>query len=183
MITKSSFVAFAVLLSLPTTGLGQTAEEYAIKATYIARFAEFIEWPEEAVEDDTSRAFVLSVIGDAPFRDILERTYAALKIKNKSVEIRYISSVEESEGSQILFVSRSEKKNLEQIFAFTRDKPILTVSDTKAFARQGVIINFYLEGKKVRFEINPSAVEDTGLWVSSLLLNYARIVDPQKAKQ
>lgn len=172
-----------MLLILPTAVLGQTADEYAIKATYMARFAEFIEWPEEADKDRLARAFVLSVIGDAPFRDILERTYAALKIRNKNVEIRYVSSIEESEGSQILFVSRSEKAKLKQILAFTRGKPILTVSDTKTFSGKGVIINFYTEGKKVRFEINRSAAEETGLRISSLLLSYARIVDPQRARQ
>ncbi len=180
--TKSILVAFAILLGLPTVGLGQTAEEYAIKAAYMARFAEFTRWPEETAKDTPSRTFVLSVIGDAPFRDIFERTYLPLKIGNKNIEVRYVSSIEESEGSQILFVSRSETGRLEQIIAFTRDKPILTVSDAKAFAGQGVIINFYLEGEKVRFEIDPSAVEGAGLWISSLLLSYARIVGPERAE-
>ena len=180
MIAKSLFAALTALLILPPAAWGQTAPEYSVKASYIARFADFIEWPEAAAEEETSQAFVVSVIGDAPFRDIFERTFAALKIKNRQVEIRHISSIEESEGSQILFVSHSERRKLDKIIAFTRDKPILTISDTDGFANRGVILNFYRERKKILFEINPSASEETGLRISSLLLNSARIVDPEE---
>ena len=163
--------------------MGQTAPEYAVKASYIARFTEFIEWPEKTIEDNPSKPIVISVIGDAPFRDIFDRTFAALKIKRKSVEIRYISSVEDSEGSQIIFISRSEKRRLKQIVAFTKDKPILTISDTQGFVGQGVMINFYQEEKKIRFEINPSAAEDAGLQLSSLLLSNAKIVHLEEDKE
>ena len=163
--------------------MGQTAPEYAVKASYIARFTEFIEWPEKTIEDNPSKPIVISVIGDAPFRDIFDRTFAALKIKRKSVEIRYISSVEDSEGSQIIFISRSEKRRLKQIVAFTKDKPILTISDTQGFVGQGVMINFYQEEKKIRFEINPSAAEDAGLQLSSLLLSSAKIVHLEEDKE
>lgn len=183
MTTLRSFAAVVIVLSLPMAASAQSAAEYAIKASYMARFAEFVEWPEGAGENDDSRVFVVSVIGDAPFRDIFERTFAALKVESRSVEVRYISSVEDSEGSQILFVTRSEKKRLEQITAFTRDKPILTVSDTEGFAKQGVIINFYQERENVRFEINPSAAKDTDLRISSLLLSNARIVKGEKDKR
>ena len=173
----------ATLLILPGAALGQTAPEYAVKASYIARFTEFIEWPEKTIEDNPSKPIVISVIGDAPFRDIFDRTFAALKIKRKSVEIRYISSVEDSEGSQIIFISRSEKRRLKQIVAFTKDKPILTISDTQGFVGQGVMINFYQEEKKIRFEINPSAAEDAGLQLSSLLLSNAKIVHLEEDKE
>jgi hypothetical protein len=164
---------------LPAPGFCQTASEYAIKATYIARFTEFIEWPKED-PDDTSEAITVSIIGKTPHRDILERTFRELKVGTKRVEIRYVSSVEESEGSEILFIAASEEKKVEGIVSYTKDKPILTISDTKGFAERGVIINFYQVRRKVRFEINPSALEDTGLRISSLLLNSARIVEPKK---
>lgn len=174
---------FVALLVLSVSGFGQTASEYSIKASYIARFTEFTEWPDKSVEKGTEGAVVLCVIGDATFRDIFERTIAALTIKNKRIEIRYISSVEEIENCQILFVASSESRILKQIIEFTKDKPILTVSDTQGFAKQGVIVNFYQERNRIRFEINPSAIEETGLRVSSLLLNVARIVDPTKGNQ
>lgn len=182
LIAKTSFVLSACLLLLPTVLLGQTAPEYAIKAAYIGRFTEFTQWPEDAIEKDNPQAFIVSVIGDAPLGEVFERTLSALKIKNRNVEVRQISFVREAEGSQVLFISGSEEKQLGEITAYTRDRPILTISDTEGFARKGVIINFYPEAQKVRFEINPSAAEESGLRISSLLLEYARIVDPEAGR-
>jgi hypothetical protein len=53
---------------------------------------------------------------------------------------------------------------------------ILTIGDTAGFARQGVIINFYLENRKVRFEINAAAARRAGLTISSKLLKLAGAV-------
>lgn len=177
---RRSFITVAILLTLPLAVLGQTAAEYAIKASYLARFVEFVQWPEGAITDEPSAAFVVSVLGDAPFEDMLESTFAAQPVGNATVEVRFISSVEESVGSQVLFVSRSEENRLEEILSFTAGSPILTVSDTEDFASRGVMVNFYIEGDAVRFEINRSALEDTGLSINSLVLSYARLVGPQE---
>ena len=56
--------------------------------------------------------------------------------------------------------------------------PILTVGETPRFIEQGGIVNFFLENGKVRFEINRSAAERSGLRISSRLLQLAKIVDP-----
>jgi hypothetical protein len=57
---------------------------------------------------------------------------------------------------------------------------MLTVGDTDGFARQGVMINFYLEQEKVRFEINPRAAAEVGIRPSAKLLQLGRIVDTAK---
>ena len=61
---------------------------------------------------------------------------------------------------------------------------MLTVGDTKGFVDQGVIINFILEGSKVRFEIKPEAADRAGLRISSKLLQLAlRIVSAPGARR
>jgi len=56
----------------------------------------------------------------------------------------------------------------------TRDASILTVSELDRFIQSGGIINFVMEGNKVRFEINDAAAKQVGLRISSKLLNLAR---------
>jgi len=53
----------------------------------------------------------------------------------------------------------------------------LTIGDGEGFAERGVMINFYLRDRKVRFEINARAAERCGFQISSLLLKVARIVE------
>jgi hypothetical protein len=66
------------------------------------------------------------------------------------------------------------------ILSCTGNKPILTVSDTKGFAEKGVLINFYMMGDKIKFEINEKAVHESGLVMSYRLLNLARIVHQER---
>ena len=79
----------AVLLQIPCFG---QESEYQIKAIFLERFTRFIEWPNSSGISDTSTSFIIAVIGDNPFGSILEQTYAKQKIRNKKVEIRYIST-------------------------------------------------------------------------------------------
>jgi hypothetical protein len=53
---------------------------------------------------------------------------------------------------------------------------VLTVGDTDGFAQRGGAINFTLQARKVRFEINPAAAEQAGLKMSSQLLKLATLV-------
>ena len=84
----------------------------------------------------------------------------------------------------ILFISSSEKKNIEEILTRLGNHDILTVGETEGFARKGVIINFFLEKKNVRFEINVDAATRSNLKLSSRLLRLAHIIrEPQSEGQ
>ena len=167
---------------LPICAFAQTSE-YTIKAAFLERFTRFIEWPEESAISDTTESFVLGIIGENPFGSILEQLYATQKIKNKAVEIHSISNLDEISGCHLLFISKSKEKELSKILSLTKDKPILTISDANGFAENGVLINLYLAENKVRFEINETAVKTSGLKISYLLLNAAKIVNPVKGNQ
>jgi len=53
---------------------------------------------------------------------------------------------------------------------------VLTVSDCEYFARYGVMLNFYKDGDKVKFEHNRRTAKEAGLKVSSKLLKMATII-------
>jgi len=152
--------------------------EYQIKAVFLEQFTRFIEWPDSSGESNITTPFVIKVLGKNPFGNILEQTYAKKKINNKTVEIQYISNPAEITDCHILFISSSLKSVLPEILCYTLNKPILTVGDTEGFAQQDVIINFYLSDNKVKFEINQKAAQDSGLTISYILFNIAKIVKP-----
>ena len=167
-------------LQMPCFGQEQ---EYQIKAVFLEQFTRFIEWPDSSGVSDTSTPFIVAVIGESPFGSILEQTYAKQKMKNKEVEILYISTPDEIADCHLLFIPSSNKKILSEIISRTQDKPILTVSDTKGFAQEKVLINFYLSGSKTKFEINEKAVHKSGLVFSYMLLTLARIIDPVRGEK
>ena len=149
------------------------ASEYQVKAEDIERFTRFIDWPAGSEGHST---FLIGVVGENPFNGYLDKMAAQYRIKNRPVEIRAITDFSQIDSCQLVFICGTERDRLRRILMHTESKPILTVGDTAGFAQQGVIINFYNAGDKVRFEMNEAAIERSGLRVSAKLLKLARLV-------
>jgi len=167
-----------LLLSLAVSSAAAQDVEYRMKAVFLDKFTHFVQWPATSVVADTSHPFIVGVIGNSPFGSDLEGMYAERRVKDKAVEIRYFNDLDGIDKCNLLFIAHSSAERFASIVALTRDKPILTVSDTKGLAERGVLINFYRHDGKVKFEINERAVHESGLTFSYLLLNLARIINP-----
>ncbi len=150
------------------------SKEYHIKAAFLLNFVKFIEWPSD-VSSDTSSLLTVYILGNDPFDEALN-TIENKIVKEMKLIIRRISRIEDVEDCQILFVSTSEKKNLSEILSKIKDRPILTVAETKNFCQSGGVVNFIIVKGKVRFEINVDAAERSGLKISSKLLKLAKII-------
>ncbi|OFX47970.1 MAG: hypothetical protein A2X13_09435 [Bacteroidetes bacterium GWC2_33_15] len=149
-----------------------------LKAVYLEKFSRFVTWPESCMMNDINKPFIISIIGKTELAENLIFVYSQQQINNKRVIIKEIKDFKEIEGCHILFIAESEKKNLQKILSITSALPILTVGETKGFSEKGILINFFEENKKLRFEINETAVLKSPLKMSYYLLNTARIIDP-----
>ncbi len=174
---RACSILFCVMLVVPPSTTGEY-REYQMKAVFLDKFTRFVQWPETSTVADTTRPFVIGVIGDSPFGTLLEQIYAERRIKSSPVDIRYLAELDEIAACNLLFITDSAGDRLADIVVRTRDRPILTVADTRGFAERGVLINFHRQKGKVKFEINERAVHASGLTFSYLLLNLARIVHP-----
>jgi hypothetical protein len=152
--------------------------ESLIKAGYIEKFTHFVQWPENSGNNDPENEFILAVIGKNTFGNDLEELFGKTKLKDNPVRIEYITTIDEIKGCMILFISGSEKNNLDKILKYTTGKSILTISDSKGFGKSGVIINMFSEGDYVKYEVNRSSLEKSGLKINSLLLNHAVVIGP-----
>lgn len=146
--------------------------ETRLKSIWLEKFSKFIEWP----ANDSLDYFTITILGEGVINGYLEEIYKNRTIKNKPVKIKVIDKVDSLEACNILFVNAEQAKELDKILDKVKSKPILTIGDTQGFAKQGVIINFYLEQNKVRFELNISAAKSSGLDVDFRLLEAAKIV-------
>jgi hypothetical protein len=176
---KSFLTSFLILLAINICSFSQSRESL-VKAGYIEKFTHFVQWPESTGKSDLNDEFILAVIGKNTFGKDLEDLFGKTKIKENPVKIKYITSVDEIKNCLILFISGSEKNNLEKILNYTTGKPILTISDTKGFGLNGVIINMFSEGNYIRYEVNRNTLEKSGLKINSLLLNHAVIINSDK---
>ncbi len=145
--------------------------EYQIKSAFIYNFAKFVDWPNKA----KGNTLTLYVMGQDSFRDALD-TIEGKIIRGKTLKIEHVKSLQNIKDGNLLFITSTEKHNLENLINSVHGLSILTIGDTKGFANRGVMINLYIEEERVRFEINVEAAIKEGLGISSKLLKLARIV-------
>jgi hypothetical protein len=166
-------VILCALLLVGRTAWPEQVAEYQVKAEFIERFTRFVEWPD--AREPRSASFVIGVVGANPFDGYLERIARDRKIKGRGIEVRTVA-VDQAVDCDVVFIPSSERKNLAAILDKTHARPILTIGDTAGYAEKGVLINFYNAGDQVRFEINESAADRSGLKISSKLFKLARVV-------
>jgi hypothetical protein len=173
----SQVVALAVLWTLvaaPILHAQSTPTEYQVKAAYLYNFGKFVEWPAKVTASDSS--FNICVLGQDPFGSTFSRSIAGESIKGKNVLLKRIPRAQEASGCHILFISSSEEARLKEILAALDKTSVLTVSDMPEFTRRGGMIQFVTEANRVRFEVNLTSAERTGLTLSSQLLKVAMTV-------
>lgn len=154
--------------------------EYEVKAAFLFNFAKFVEWPPAKLTTNNApiRFGVLgrseALVGD------LRKTLDGKLIDTHPVQLEFYEDSLPSDAPHILFVCKSERRNFRRIVNSLRGQPVLTVSEEDGFCEAGGMINFRLDGKKIRFEINQKAAEQNQLRMSSKLLRVAlRIVETQ----
>jgi hypothetical protein len=165
----------AVFFAIPGNARAQAAEEYELKAAFLYNFAKFVDWPPAAFPDPNA-SFRICVLGKDPFGGSLQDAVGGEEIAGHKLIVVRTNFLPKPAGCQILFISRSERDQTAQILLAVKDSPVLTVGDSPGFLEQGGVINFLLEGTKVRFEINNEAAVRARLTISSKLLQLARRV-------
>jgi hypothetical protein len=158
------------------------SKEYQIKAVFLFHFAQFVEWPATAFPD-AATPIRIGVLGEDPFGAALEEAIRGETIRNRGLVILRSQRVEDLKNCHLLFIGRLAKGRADQILPQLNSAAVLTVSESEGFAARGGVINFYLEGNKVRFEINPGVAQRHGLKISSQLLSLGRIIDSEPSRR
>lgn len=173
---RSLGIAILALAMVGTGGLrGQNSKptEYQVKAAYLSNFGRFVDWPERTGGAST---FQVCVLGQDPFGPALDAAVSGESIRGAPLAARRISRTQDATGCRVLFVSSSEERQLTEILAAMDRSPVLTVSDIAQFVRRGGMIQFVVEGARVRFEVNLTASRNAGLSLSSEMLKLALAV-------
>jgi hypothetical protein len=168
---------FAAATRFLPTLCAQTVRPTAqqVQAAYLYNFGKFVKWPATAVANQ-SETFTICVMGQDPLGDILEANLANESIGGKPVTVRRLSKAQDSAICHILFIGGAEEKDLSTILAAIDDSSVLTVSDLPDFAKRGGMIQFLLQGNRVRFVINLESAGKSHLVMASDLLNVAVFV-------
>ena len=162
-----------VWVYLATSHPAKAAEEYQVKAAFLLNFTKFVEWPEGAFEDEHS-PLAICILGEDPFGSALNDMVKGEAVNGHEVVIRRIHRVPASKECQVLYVERSEREASKILGAL--GPGILTVGEGEMFLRDGGMVAFVIEDRRVRFDINQRAAAKAMLTLSSRLMMVARSV-------
>jgi len=174
-------ILIALLVLWGTTAVSADGSlEYAVKATFLYKFAPFIEWPNSAFASPTS-PFNLCLVGDDPFNGLVDQATANQRIADRPIFVRHLGTVDGPSGCHMMFVAGSNAQSTAQVLDAVRGSSVLTVTDSATKTQARGIIQFIVQDNRVRFDIDDNAAAQNHLTISSKLLDIARSVQPRRA--
>jgi hypothetical protein len=175
---KSISALIIALLALAPRGTDAAPAlslEYPIKATFLYKFAPFVEWPQQAFES-TASLLSLCVVGNDPVAQALDAVVIDPTTGERPYQLRRLERVERNSGCHIAYIAGSDAQSASQAMDAVRGTPVLTVTDAARTPQTAGIVHFVVQDNRVRFDIDEAAAAENGLAISSRLLGLARTV-------
>jgi hypothetical protein len=166
--------SFVLAVSLIPARAGEaTVEEYHVKGAFLLNFAKFVEWPSASFKS-TSDPIAICLLGANPFGPGLAAAAQGAIAGTRPISVRLIQEPQQARQCQIVFVSLAERRRVRAVFEATQGGNVLTVGESEGFVAGGGVIEFQVEGSKVRMEISAAAAKLAGLHISAKLMSLSQ---------
>ena len=160
------FQGAAALATVPEVSESQ------VKAAFLFNFAKFVEWPPSAFAASPG-TITLGILEREPLAPALE-ALAGKEVQGRRLVVKRCRHPQELKTCQIFYASAAEKAALAATMAALKGLPVLTVTDdVDDFASLGGMINLIRQEDKIRFYIDVTNAQRSGLKISSQLLKLA----------
>lgn len=161
-------------LLLLALGLFTTTDQDAkIKAMYMYKFVQTMQWPVEKSSDN----YVIAIVGDINVYDQAKTVTKGKSVNSKRIEVvNYTSEIEMSQIN-VLFLSNTLSDMFESFQKEAIANSVLMVTESPGFAKKGAAINFFAKGDKLRFEMNLSTLDKSGINSSRTIRDLAKLID------
>lgn len=169
-----ALVTALAMVAMPSIAVpAQEANEQLLKVAFIYNFAKFTTWP-DSVFADAKAPITFCVVGKHEFGNAFDSVQGK-SVGGRTVVVKYLSAYRDKDDCQVVYVAPSEKARLPKIVSTSKEVHALTVSDLDGFGEScGIIRMVRGADDRIGFEINVKAAEESGLKLSSKLLNLAK---------
>ena len=168
-----------VMTAAPARATEEIPREYRVKAAFVQRFLDFVNWTVEGTDHDGP--VLVSVIGDSPMKAALSDLAGEPGVGR---ELRLCTAEElAKEGCGVFFIPatidgmpRAEHPDWQDLHDLSA-VGVLTIGEDPGFHLAGGIINFFDQGDRLRFSVSEKAAKQAGLKIGSKLMRLALIVE------
>ncbi len=162
-----------ILCLLGLSAFRSYAQEYQYHKVYIYNFTKYIQWPSQLQSGD----FVIGIYGKSQMLNELKSMAANRTVGAQKIIIKEVSSFEEAVSCHVLFVPSNKSHFYTDLKSRLDNKPILIITEKDGLAKLGSSINFVLVDGKLKYELNKTSLDKSGLKVMPDLLKLAILVN------
>ena len=172
-----SAIALQGLTILAWAGTNEVSElEHQVKATYLYKFANYVEWPANTFPN-ADAPVIVGVLNADEIATTLSNLKQVRAAGNRVVEVKILKPGESLNDIQILFIGRQEGVKLKKMLDGIQSQPVLIVTELAGALGMGSTINFVHIDDRIRFEVSVLQTERSGLKISARLLSVAQKIE------
>lgn len=172
---RGIFPALALIATcLYAPASASSGTELRVQAAFLFNFAKFVSWPEKKFAAPGS-PIDLCVLEDDPITPVLEETVHGKLIGLRTLVVRRSKTSADWSRCHIAFINIEDAARVAAVFENLSGHSVLTVHQSGRSLHGGVI-RFYVEDRKMRFEINAAAAEREAVQLSAKLMSVAAVV-------
>ncbi|MGN6702913.1 MAG: YfiR family protein [Burkholderiaceae bacterium] len=149
--------------------------EYDVEAAYLYKFGSYVTWPEGTFATPDSPIVIGIAAADA-VADALSRMVVGRNIGGRPLQVRRMGHGDAVSRVHILFVGNGGNGGNDGWLTQARGLPVLCVTREENGQPPGSVVNFVIEGNRVRFDVSLEAAERNHLRLGAPLLSVARKV-------
>lgn len=170
-----TFLALSVSLAPIAAGAQDrpATKEALVKAAMVYNFIRFIEWPNRVEDPRVVCSYVGSELATAL------SSIDGKPVGSSSIKTEKLGDTSPVTQCDVIVLSSSDEQRFYTRGVSLDSDNILTVGDSRNFARQGGVIGFTERDGRIGFEVNIDQANARGLTFSSRLLRLAEIVSSE----
>lgn len=164
-------VLFVLVLFVSGKAYASQRED-AIKSGFIYNFARYSqgEWFNAK---STSHYTICSF--NTQFINVATQTLQKRSVDKAPVKLQLLDNVNTNiTDCNTLYISKEDKERWADLTKSSTSTKMMLVGEFDGFIKEGGHINFFIVGGKVRFEVNPKGLKNSGIKMSSTVLRLGR---------
>lgn len=156
--------------------INPNALEAQVKAAYIYRFAEHIEWPAAAFASNAAPLTIGVVDADQVAAE-LNQLRLTRQIKGRAVTVRTLRAGDGAGGVQVLYIGAQDGARVKRTLDAAQTPGVLSITDGEGTLAAGSAISFVQVENRIRFDVSVAHAERSGLKISARLLAVAHKIE------
>lgn len=143
--------------------------DYSLHAKYIYHFTKYIEWP----ETQQSGPFIVGIYSNHDLYLELKKIADSKKVKGRSMLPIELSPEDDPANCSMVFIGRAAIKTMDRVVLKIGGRPVIVMGDKAGLTYKGVEINFLVRDDMLRFEIEPTALDNKKIKIANELKRLA----------